>query len=197
MSCESRNTQADVYICAALPPHLPPARPDYHVPQPWTFAPLLKHVTRDYYRRPAIGNNDAYAMQNLAERLGQVFARRRHAVRQPIIRVFVPESRGFPWLSTITGRGGSTPHAARLFLMRSVMFCRFATIMGGVNAVRVRQMRMVSRLLVLPGVMMLGRFRVMLGGLGMVFRSIFMVLSAFMHDLYSLIGYFDGKAYWA
>ena len=84
---------------------------------------------------------------------------------------------------------------ACLLVMRTVMFCGFLTMVRGVDAVGMRQMRVVGRLFVLSGVMMFCGLGVMFCRLRMVFRGIFMVLSAFMHNLYSLISYFDGKVY--
>jgi hypothetical protein len=72
------------------------------------------------------------------------------------------------------------------------MLCGFITIMSRVGAVGLRQVRVVGRLLVLPGVMMLGRLNVMFCRFAMVFRGIFMVLSAFMHNVDSLISSLNG-----
>ncbi|MHB1566495.1 MAG: hypothetical protein ACYCXG_07225 [Acidiferrobacter sp.] len=71
-------------------------------------------------------------------------------------------------------------------MMRSVMFGGFLAMMSGVGTVRMRKMRMMGRLLVLSGLMMLRCFGVMLGRFGVMFRGILMVLSAFMHNVDSL-----------
>lgn len=83
-------------------------------------------------------------------------------------------------------------YAAHLLMVHTVMLCGFITIMSRVGAVGLRQVRVVGRLLVLPGVMMLGRLNVMFCRFAMVFRGIFMVLSAFMHNVDSLISSLNG-----
>ena len=77
---------------------------------------------------------------------------------------------------------------ACLLVMRTVMFCGFLTMVRGVDAVGMRQMRVMGRLFVLSGVMMFCRLR-------MVFRGIFMVLSAFMHSVDSLMSLLDKALY--
>ncbi len=70
--------------------------------------------------------------------------------------------------------------------MGSVMLCRFLTVMGGVDAVRVREMRMMGCFVMLSGLMMFRGFAMMLGGLGVLFFCVFMMLCAFMHKVDSL-----------
>ncbi len=84
---------------------------------------------------------------------------------------------------------------ARLLVMRTVMFCGFLTMVRGVDAVGMRQMRVVGRLFVLSGVMMFCGLGVMFCRLRMVFRGIFMVLSAFMHSVDSLMSLLDKALY--
>ena len=72
-------------------------------------------------------------------------------------------------------------------MVRTVMFCGFIAIMSRVGAVGLRQVGVVGRLFVMPGVMMLGRLNVMFCRFAMVFCGIFMVLSAFMHIVDSLM----------
>ena len=75
------------------------------------------------------------------------------------------------------------------------MFCGFLTIVSGVDAVGMRQMRVVGRLFVLSGVMMFCGLSVMFCRLRMVFCGIFMVLSAFMHNVDSLMSPLDKALY--
>jgi hypothetical protein len=60
--------------------------------------------------------------------------------------------------------------------MLGVMLARLAGVMGGVRGMAVRRMRMVAGLLVAVGLVVLGRFAMMLGGMLVMLGSGVMVL---------------------
>jgi len=65
--------------------------------------------------------------------------------------------------------------------MLGVMLCGLMAMMGRMQTVRVRDMRMMSGLLVIAGCIMLGRLAVMMGCVLMVLGCGMMVVAAFMH----------------
>jgi hypothetical protein len=78
------------------------------------------------------------------------------------------------------GGGCHVPAGNRpcLLVMLGVVLCRFVRVVGGVQAMGMRHMRMVSRLLVLARVVMLGSLAMMVRGILMVLGRDVMVVGA-------------------